>query len=78
MALTLPYEFDTSDVWRLILKAMSGLTLLITLALAYTLVSRQWTAAAPPALCSGMRTDNRHPIPASITRPRSYSSRTSR
>jgi len=34
VALTLPYEFDTNDVWRLILKAMFGLTLLITLALA--------------------------------------------
>ena len=40
--MTLPYEFDTSDVWRTILKGMFGLTLLIALSLLYTLASRQW------------------------------------
>ena len=54
MALTLPYEFDTSDVWRMILKGTFGLTLLITLSLLYTLASRQWTAAAPLAFSSAM------------------------
>lgn len=54
MALTLPYEFDTSDVWRIILKGTFGLTLLITLSLLYTLASRPWAAAAPLALCSAM------------------------
>ena len=54
MALTLPYEFDTSGVWRMILKGTFGLTILITLSLVYTLVSRQWGAAAALALSSAM------------------------
>ena len=54
MALTLPYEFDTRDVWRMILEGTLGLTFLITLALLYTLASRQWAAAAPLALSSAM------------------------
>ena len=54
MAITLPYEFDTTGVWRMILKGTFGLTLLITLSLLYTLASRQWTAAAPLALSSAM------------------------
>jgi hypothetical protein len=43
MALTLPYQFDSSDVWRVILKGMFDAPLLITLALAYALASRQCT-----------------------------------
>ena len=54
MALSLPYEFDTSDVWQLILKGTIGLTLLITLAMLYTLVSRQWAAAVPLAVSGAM------------------------
>ncbi|SRR5258708_27525059 len=54
MAMTLPYEFDTSDVWRMILKGAFGLTLLIALSLLYTLASRQWAAAAPLALSTAM------------------------
>jgi len=54
VALALPYEFDTSDVWRMILKGTFGLTLLIILSLLYTLVSRQWAAAGPLALSSAM------------------------
>jgi hypothetical protein len=54
VALALPYEFDTSGVWRIILKGTFGLTLLITLSLLYTLASRPWAAAAPLALCSAM------------------------
>lgn len=54
MALSLPYEFDTSRVWRMILTGMIGLTLVITLSLLYTLLSRQWTAAAPLALCTAI------------------------
>jgi hypothetical protein len=54
MALTLPYEFDTSNVWRTILKGAFGLTALITLALLYTLASRQWGAAALLAVISAM------------------------
>ena len=54
VALALPYEFDTSDVWRMILKGTFGLTLLIILSLLYTLVSRQWAAAVPLAWSSAM------------------------
>jgi hypothetical protein len=54
MALALPYEFDTSDVWRMILKGTFALTLLISLALVYTLISRQWAAAVPLALSSAV------------------------
>ncbi|HYN27667.1 MAG TPA: hypothetical protein VES94_05150 [Burkholderiales bacterium] len=54
VALALPYEFDTSDVWRMILKGTFGLTLLIVLLLLYTLVSRQWAAAVPLALSSAI------------------------
>jgi hypothetical protein len=54
VALALPYEFDTSDVWRTILKGAFGLTALITLSLLYTLASRQWGAAALLAVISAM------------------------
>jgi hypothetical protein len=54
VALTLPYAFDTSDVWRTILKGAFGLTLAMTLSLLYTLLSRQWAAAAGLALISAM------------------------
>ena len=52
--LTLPYQFDTSGVWRSIIKGTLGLTLVITLSLLYALISRHWAAAAPLALCSAM------------------------
>jgi hypothetical protein len=54
VALTLPYEFDTSDVWRTILKGAFGLTALIILMLLYTLASRQWGTAALLAVSSAM------------------------
>jgi hypothetical protein len=54
MALALPYEFDTSDVWRTILKGAFGLTFLLTLLLLYALASRQWGAAGPLALFSAV------------------------
>jgi hypothetical protein len=54
VAPTLPCEFDTSGVWRVILKGPFGLSLLITLSLLYTLVSRQWAAVALLALSSAM------------------------
>ena len=54
MALTLPYEFDTSDVWRTILKGAFGLTALIALLLLVALVSRKWAAAAALAVCGAM------------------------
>ena len=54
VALALPYEFDTSGVWRMILKGALGLTLVLTLSLLYTLVSRQWVAAAQLAICSAI------------------------
>ncbi len=54
MALALPYEFDTSDVWRTILKGTFGLTLLTVLSLLYALLARQWDAAVPLALSSAM------------------------
>ena len=54
VALALPYEFDTSDVWRLILKGTFALTLLMILSLLYTVASRQWAAAVPLAWSSAM------------------------
>src|SRR4026207_2509298 len=44
VALVLPYEFDTSDVWRLILKGSFALTLAMILSLLYTVASRPWAA----------------------------------
>jgi len=49
--ITLPYRFDTSDVWRTILKGAFGLNALLAFCLAFTvLVSRQWTTALGLAL----------------------------
>ena len=46
MAITLPYRFDTSSVWRTILKGAFGLNALIVFCILYTLlISRQWTTA---------------------------------
>ena len=52
MALVLPYEFDTTDVWRMILKGAFGFTLLIALMLLHVLISGQWAVAVPLALIS--------------------------
>ena len=54
VAFALPYEFDTTDVWRTILKGTFGITLLITVSLFYTLVTRQWAVAVPLGLSSAM------------------------
>ena len=41
--ITLPYEFDTSDVWRTILKGAFGLNALMIACILYgVVVSRQW------------------------------------
>jgi len=46
VAITLPYRFDTSSVWRTILKGAFGLNALIVFCILYTLlISRQWTTA---------------------------------
>jgi hypothetical protein len=46
VAITLPYRFDTSDVWRTILKGAFGLNALLVFSVLYTvLISRQWTKA---------------------------------
>lgn len=52
--LTLPHQFDTSDVWRTILKGAFGLTLVITLGLLFELVSGKWVAAIAAGLCDGV------------------------
>jgi len=46
MAITLPYRFDTSSVWRTILKGAVGLNTLLVFCILYTLlISRQWSTA---------------------------------
>jgi hypothetical protein len=45
-SITLPYRFDTSSVWRTILKGAFGLNALLVLAILFTvLVSREWPKA---------------------------------
>jgi hypothetical protein len=43
--ITLPYEFNTSSVWRTILKGAFALNALLIVSILYSLVSRQWTTA---------------------------------
>jgi hypothetical protein len=43
--ITLPYEFDTSSVWRTILKGAFALNAFLVVSILYTLVSRPWTTA---------------------------------
>jgi len=44
--IALPYEFDTSSIWRTILKGAFGLNALLIVGILYSLlVSRQWTTA---------------------------------
>ena len=44
MAVTLPYRFDTSTVWRTILKGAFGLNALLVVGVLYSLLaSRPWT-----------------------------------
>jgi hypothetical protein len=44
--ITLPYRFDTSHVWRTILKGAFGLNALLALGIIFTLfVAREWTTA---------------------------------
>src|SRR5262245_13158832 len=46
MAIVLPYRFDSSSIWRAILKGAFVFNALIVFCILYTvLVSRQWTAA---------------------------------
>ena len=46
MAITLPYRFDTSSVWRTILKGAFGFNALLVFCILYAvLVSHHWTAA---------------------------------
>jgi hypothetical protein len=57
VAVSLPYRFDTSAVWRKILAGAFGLNALILLGILYsTLVSRHWTTArwtaSPPCAWS--------------------------
>lgn len=43
MAITLPYRFDTSNVWRRILKGAFGLNAVLVLGMVYTLlVTHEW------------------------------------
>ena len=46
MAITLPYRFDTSSVWRTIIKGAFALNGLIVFGILYSLLlSRPWTTA---------------------------------
>ena len=46
VAITLPYRFDTSNIWRTIIKGAFALNALIVFCVLYALlVSRQWTTA---------------------------------
>ena len=51
MTVVLPYEFDTSDVWRKIIKGVFALNAVITLGLLYSLlISHRWGVVAQLAL----------------------------
>jgi len=43
--ITLPYQFDTSDVWRTILKGAFALNAFLVISILYSLVARPWTTA---------------------------------
>jgi hypothetical protein len=47
---TLPYRFDTSSVWRTILKGAFGLNALLALGILVTLVFGEWTTVLGLAL----------------------------
>jgi hypothetical protein len=51
MPLTLPYTFDTSDVWRTILKGAIGLVALVTLLALVSLALGRWPAALALSVC---------------------------
>jgi fucose 4-O-acetylase-like acetyltransferase len=51
VAITLPYRFDTSSVWRTILKGAFGFNALLIVCILYVvLISRQWATALGLAL----------------------------
>jgi hypothetical protein len=43
--ITLPYQFDTSGVWRTILKGAFALNAFLVISILYSLVARPWTTA---------------------------------
>src|SRR5215470_7722489 len=45
VAITLPYRFDTSSVWRTIIKGAFALNGLIVFGVLYSLLLRPWTTA---------------------------------
>lgn len=52
MAIALPYQFDTSNVWRTILKGAFGLNAVLVFGIFYTLlVRRGWGTSLGLALC---------------------------
>lgn len=51
VAVVLPYQFDTSDVWRTIIKGVFALNAVIVSGLLYSvLISHQWVVVAQLAL----------------------------
>jgi hypothetical protein len=40
---TLPYQFDTSSIWRTVLKGAFGLNAVLVVGLLYSLLARPWT-----------------------------------
>jgi hypothetical protein len=52
VAITLPYRFDTCNIWRTILKGAFGLNTVVVFGILYTLlVSHQWGATLGLILC---------------------------
>jgi hypothetical protein len=52
VAITLPYRFDTSNIWRTILKGAFGLNAVLVFGILYTLlVSHQWGTSLGLVLC---------------------------
>ena len=55
MAVVFPHEFDTSDVWRTIIKGVFALNTVIIAALLYSvLISHQWVVVAQLALIEAL------------------------
>jgi len=54
MAIALPYTFDTSDVWRKILRGAFSLTSFLGACMLITLVTGYWAKAASLAVCTAM------------------------
>lgn len=70
MAVVFPYEFDTSDVWRTIIKGVFALNTVIIAALLYSvLISHQWVVVAQLALIEATR---RSTIPIDAPSYRAY------